>query len=490
MNKITFSKKEVKIKAILIVLLAIVLGVSCLFSSKIENFLGIGKTGESGNYVSTEVVESGKLKLHYIDVGQADATFIELPDGTTMLIDAATKSAGSTVVNYIKALGYSQITYFVLTHSDEDHVGGAPEVLSAFEVANIYRPMSVYGTFTKSDTSDTSDTSLSNFVCSDKDDLKTIYDKLRETRVPGTDSDTYADNIARISKEIYGKTIEAIYSEQYTIDGNTLDASVTLNYDGISIDSTDANNEFSINFYAPLVTDQKIEVSGDCSKTTGYVTKGYSTASSVSSESKNAISPAILIQYQSQKFLFTGDMIEKSEKDLLESCDTNSEKAQALSNVTVYQAAHHGSSGSNSKNFLNLIEPTYTVVSSNPSGNNYGHPHQEFLNRLASLDHDITDYLLRTDTQGTIVFGVSEDGKVVYTAGVVLNTTIFEVEWWQIAVGIFIVGAIVIISIKMTKNKNGTSGGSKGRTKTVQKTANKAIKTATKNISKSGFFGK
>lgn len=78
--------------------------------------------------------------MHYIDVGQGDSEFLELPNGETMLIDACPQSASDTVVNYISDLGYTSINYVIATHPHEDHIGGIPAVFEAFDVQSIYMP--------------------------------------------------------------------------------------------------------------------------------------------------------------------------------------------------------------------------------------------------------------------------------------------------------------------------------------------------------------
>ena len=84
--------------------------------------------------------QSENLVVHYLDVGQGDSEFIELPNGETMLIDAGETDKGETVVNDISALGCNKITYLVATHPHSDHIGGMPAVLDAFDVANAYLP--------------------------------------------------------------------------------------------------------------------------------------------------------------------------------------------------------------------------------------------------------------------------------------------------------------------------------------------------------------
>lgn len=80
------------------------------------------------------------LKAHFIDVGQGDSAFIELPDGKTMLIDAGVPDAGPTVVSYLKSLGCTRIDYLVATHPHADHIGGLPAVISAFDIGEVWAP--------------------------------------------------------------------------------------------------------------------------------------------------------------------------------------------------------------------------------------------------------------------------------------------------------------------------------------------------------------
>lgn len=82
----------------------------------------------------------GTLKVHFIDVGQGDSEFLELPNGKTMLIDAGEAEEGSNVVSYVKSLGYSDIDYLVATHPHSDHIGGIPTVLSSFDVGEVWAP--------------------------------------------------------------------------------------------------------------------------------------------------------------------------------------------------------------------------------------------------------------------------------------------------------------------------------------------------------------
>lgn len=92
------------------------------------------------------------LKVHFLDCGQADSSFIELPDGKCMLIDAGEKSFGKDLVALIKDLGYKKLDYVVATHPHTDHIGGMAEVLNSFEVDTFYAPYKAHNTKTFEDT--------------------------------------------------------------------------------------------------------------------------------------------------------------------------------------------------------------------------------------------------------------------------------------------------------------------------------------------------
>jgi len=89
--------------------------------------------------ITNEPVD-GVLTVHYLDVGHAESTFIELPDGQTMLIDAGRKGAGPGIVAHIEALGYVRIDYLVATHPHDDHIGGMLHVVEAFDIGEVWMP--------------------------------------------------------------------------------------------------------------------------------------------------------------------------------------------------------------------------------------------------------------------------------------------------------------------------------------------------------------
>lgn len=82
-----------------------------------------------------------QLEVHHINVGQGDATYIEFPNGTDMLIDAGRTGSGDTVVNYLKQQEKNMtVDYLIATHPDADHVGGMQEVFKSMKVNNFIYP--------------------------------------------------------------------------------------------------------------------------------------------------------------------------------------------------------------------------------------------------------------------------------------------------------------------------------------------------------------
>lgn len=88
----------------------------------------------------TEKEDLIQLKVHYIDVGQGDSIFIELPNKENLLIDGASKSNGDVVLSYLKEHKVSKIDYLIATHPHEDHIGGLIEVVNNYPIGEIYMP--------------------------------------------------------------------------------------------------------------------------------------------------------------------------------------------------------------------------------------------------------------------------------------------------------------------------------------------------------------
>ncbi len=93
-----------------------------------------------GEEYTVSITSGNLLEVHFLDCGQADCAFVELPDGKCMLIDAAESSFGKPLEDYIRGKGYSHIDYVVATHPHSDHIGGMAHILESFSVGTFYMP--------------------------------------------------------------------------------------------------------------------------------------------------------------------------------------------------------------------------------------------------------------------------------------------------------------------------------------------------------------
>jgi len=89
---------------------------------------------------TTAVLAGKKLKVSYIDVGQADSILIQTPGGKNVLIDAGNNGDATTIVNYIKAQNIDRLDYVIATHSHEDHIGSMDTVIKTFDIGQVVMP--------------------------------------------------------------------------------------------------------------------------------------------------------------------------------------------------------------------------------------------------------------------------------------------------------------------------------------------------------------
>lgn len=92
--------------------------------------------------------DGGTLTATFIDVGQGDATLLQLPDGKDMLVDAGPSSGASAVTSTLRAKGVSRIDYLVATHPDADHIGGMATVIASFDIGEVWAPNATNNTRT------------------------------------------------------------------------------------------------------------------------------------------------------------------------------------------------------------------------------------------------------------------------------------------------------------------------------------------------------
>lgn len=264
------------------------------------SLLGCSSTGD---FTSQPDSKPGELTVHFIDVGQADSIFIQLPNGQSMLIDAGNNADGDLVVNYLNKQRVKKIDYLVGTHPHEDHIGGLDDVINNFEIGKFYMPKVTHTT-------------------------KSFQDLLEAVRSKGL----------KITPAKAGVKI--------------------LNQPSLAIE-----------ILSPLRS-------------------AY--------DELNNYSAVIKLTFGEHSWLFTGDAEAPVEQDLINS--------KTDLRASVLKVGHHGSNSSSTAEFLAQVSPQWAVISVGKE-NDYGHPHEEVVERLQKAGINI----LRTDRQGTII--MTSDGK-------------------------------------------------------------------------------
>lgn len=139
-----FKKDRAKIKpwaaSIFVAFMLFVVGAVISPSSSQEQPAVVDNQTEDISKYQAPPVISGALKVHFIDVGQADCILLQTHDGNSMLIDAGNNADAETVVNYIKKQIIEKLDYVIGTHPHEDHIGGLDTVINTFVVEKIIMP--------------------------------------------------------------------------------------------------------------------------------------------------------------------------------------------------------------------------------------------------------------------------------------------------------------------------------------------------------------
>ncbi len=79
--------------------------------------------------------EVKELVVHFIDVGQGDASLI-ICDGEAMLIDGGASDKSELIYAYLQKHEITHLKYIVATHPDDDHIGG---LAAALNIATVER---------------------------------------------------------------------------------------------------------------------------------------------------------------------------------------------------------------------------------------------------------------------------------------------------------------------------------------------------------------
>lgn len=244
-----------------------------------------------------------EMEVHYIDVGQGDATLLRFYDedeAVHILYDTGDWK-GNEVVPYLQQLEITDLDLVIISHPHADHIGQLKGVLENFNVHELW--------------------------------------------MTGNQAET----------DLFQTTMQTVLNQNIHYLEPTAGDKLTI---------------------GPLL----IEVLHPGETLTGDL---------------NRDSLAARFTYGDISFMFTGDAYIQSEEEIL----------NRFKNVEAnfLQLGHHGSNTSNSKAFIQAVNPDYAIYSAG-FDNKYGHPHTEIRDLFTSLQIP----LYGTDEHGTIV--VTTDG--------------------------------------------------------------------------------
>lgn len=89
------------------------------------------------------IAHPDNLRVTFLDVGQGDATVVELPDGRTLLIDGGVAYGGwdagrGIVAPFLWDRGITSLDHVIATHPQRDHVGGLEWITKNFDVRRFW----------------------------------------------------------------------------------------------------------------------------------------------------------------------------------------------------------------------------------------------------------------------------------------------------------------------------------------------------------------
>ena len=117
-------------------------------------------------------------------------------------------------------------------------------------------------------------------------------------------------------------------------------------------------------------------------------------------DNENDNSNVIYTELNGYKFMFMGDAGVDKEKDMLDKYH--------ISDIDVLKVGHHGSKTSSGKEFIEEINPKYSIISVGKN-NRYGHPNKEALNNLENSK------IYRTDQEGSIMLKIKNNKLKIET---------------------------------------------------------------------------
>lgn len=289
------------------------------------------------------------------DVGQGDAILLKY-GSMQILIDTGPDDSLMTCLDQQLPFWDKKIDVLILTHFDDDHIGGFATLAQTHSIDYIFLPLTDYKE-TK------------------------VFLELKE-RISALQEQGTIVKEPFLGQQIAFSKISPHYQAKY----NSINKS---------------EHSFLLTFLTPLALD--LEEYGVLEETGSFLWQGPEHKLSAEDwqklaykESDNDGSIAVFVQFNELKVLLSGDLESARELALT--------KAGLISKVDIQKVGHHGSKTSSSLDFLLKLRPEMALISCGLN-NKFNHPNPEVLDNFSLIDAQI----LRTDHLGTIE--VLSDGQ-------------------------------------------------------------------------------
>lgn len=96
-------------------------------------------TQQTDSAQTNSIPVTGNVTLTSFNVGKADALVLQTAN-TVTVIDTGNKGDGKKIDKFLEKQGIDTVDTLIITHFDQDHVGGAARVINKLKVKQVYVP--------------------------------------------------------------------------------------------------------------------------------------------------------------------------------------------------------------------------------------------------------------------------------------------------------------------------------------------------------------